>query len=64
MGTSPSLPTYVDDPLSIGSFHAVAFGIAVVSSLGVMACILKPELHGRALGPDGIVSQGNVQTKL
>ncbi|KAF5814028.1 putative tripeptidyl-peptidase II [Helianthus annuus] len=34
LGTSSPLPTYVDDPLSIDSFHVVARRIAVVSSCG------------------------------
>ncbi|KAF5763719.1 putative cucumisin [Helianthus annuus] len=91
LGTSPPLPTYVDDPLSVGSFHAVARGIAVVSSCGnsgpypqtqlrgLFLWLQAPliefsppplrdmcycELHGRALGPDGMVSRGNAQDKL
>ncbi|KAL8253536.1 hypothetical protein R6Q59_031757 [Mikania micrantha] len=34
LGTSPPFATYVDDPLAIGSFHAVAHGITVVASCG------------------------------
>ncbi|PWZ39372.1 Subtilisin-like protease SBT3.6 [Zea mays] len=34
LGQAPPLPAYVDDVLSIGSFHAVARGIAVVCSAG------------------------------
>ncbi|MFS7931811.1 putative cucumisin [Helianthus anomalus] len=91
LGTSPPLPTYVDDPLSVGSFHAVARGIVVVSSCGnsgpypqtqlrglflwLQAPLIEfsppplrdvcySELHGRALGPDSMVSRGNAQGKL
>ncbi|GJN34450.1 hypothetical protein PR202_gb23112 [Eleusine coracana subsp. coracana] len=34
LGQAPPLPAYVDDVLSIGSFHAVAKGIVVVCSAG------------------------------
>lgn len=34
LGASPPLPSYVDDTLAIGSFHAVAKGITVVCSGG------------------------------
>ncbi|CAK8576636.1 unnamed protein product [Lathyrus sativus] len=34
LGSSPPLPTYVEDVLAIGSFHAVAKGISVVCSGG------------------------------
>ncbi|XP_059647607.1 subtilisin-like protease SBT3.9 [Cornus florida] len=34
LGSTPPLSTYVDDVLSIGSFHAVASGIVVVCSAG------------------------------
>ncbi|XP_038706055.1 subtilisin-like protease SBT3.9 isoform X1 [Tripterygium wilfordii] len=34
LGSSPPLPAYVEDPLAIGSFHAVAKGISVVCSAG------------------------------
>ncbi|XP_044488065.1 subtilisin-like protease SBT3.6 isoform X3 [Mangifera indica] len=34
LGSSPPLSTYVDDVLSIGSFHAAAKGISVVCSAG------------------------------
>lgn len=34
LGQAPPLPAYVDDVLSIGSFHAVARGIVVVCSAG------------------------------
>ncbi|KAL5791053.1 hypothetical protein ACOSQ2_005941 [Xanthoceras sorbifolium] len=34
LGSSPPLSTYVDDVVSIGSFHAVAKGISVVCSAG------------------------------
>ncbi|KAK7264239.1 hypothetical protein RJT34_31845 [Clitoria ternatea] len=34
LGSSPPLPTYVEDALAIGSFHAVAKGISVVCSGG------------------------------
>lgn len=34
LGSSPPLASYVDDVLSIGSFHAVTKGISVVSSAG------------------------------
>ncbi|PKI37202.1 subtilisin-like protease SBT3.9 isoform X1 [Punica granatum] len=34
LGSSPPLPSYVDDTLAIGSFHAVARGISVVCSGG------------------------------
>ncbi|XP_058735117.1 subtilisin-like protease SBT3.5 isoform X2 [Vicia villosa] len=34
LGSSPPLPTYVEDVLAIGSFHAVAKGICVVCSGG------------------------------
>lgn len=34
LGSSPPLASYVDDVLSIGSFHAVAKGISVVCSAG------------------------------
>ncbi|KAM7253973.1 hypothetical protein ACFE04_031655 [Oxalis oulophora] len=34
LGSSPPLAIYVDDALSIGSFHAVAKGISVVCSAG------------------------------
>lgn len=34
LGSYPPLPTYVDDVLAIGSFHAVAKGISVVCSGG------------------------------
>jgi subtilisin family serine protease len=34
LGQSPPLPDYVDDALSVGSFHAAAKGIAVVCSGG------------------------------
>lgn len=34
LGSPPPLPTYVDDALAIGSFHAVARGISVVCSAG------------------------------
>lgn len=34
LGSSPPLPSYVDDALAIGSFHAVAKGISVVCSGG------------------------------
>ncbi|XP_023739674.2 subtilisin-like protease SBT3.9 isoform X2 [Lactuca sativa] len=34
LGSTPPFSTYVDDPLAIGSFHAVARGITVVCSCG------------------------------
>ncbi|XP_075672863.1 subtilisin-like protease SBT3.9 [Castanea sativa] len=34
LGSPPPLPTYVEDVLSIGSFHAVTKGISVVCSAG------------------------------
>ncbi|XP_066160327.1 subtilisin-like protease SBT3.6 isoform X4 [Oryza sativa Japonica Group] len=34
LGQAPPLPAYVDDVLSIGSFHAVAKGVVVVCSAG------------------------------
>ncbi|KAK4761222.1 hypothetical protein SAY87_006115 [Trapa incisa] len=34
LGSTPPFPSYVDDPLAIGSFHAVAKGITVVCSAG------------------------------
>ncbi|KAG5145358.1 hypothetical protein JHK84_030901 [Glycine max] len=34
LGSDPPLPTYVEDALAIGSFHAVAKGISVVCSGG------------------------------
>lgn len=34
LGQSPPLPTYIEDVLAIGSFHAVARGITVVCSAG------------------------------
>lgn len=34
LGSSPPLPSYIDDVLAIGSFHAVAKGISVVCSGG------------------------------
>lgn len=34
LGSPPPLPGYVDDVVAIGSFHAVAKGIAVVCSAG------------------------------
>ncbi|KAL4585181.1 hypothetical protein LXL04_009796 [Taraxacum kok-saghyz] len=34
LGSTPPFPTYIDDPLAIGSFHAVARGITVVCSCG------------------------------
>ncbi|KAI3765511.1 hypothetical protein L2E82_15547 [Cichorium intybus] len=34
LGSAPPFSAYVDDPLAIGSFHAVARGITVVSSCG------------------------------
>ncbi|RZR77726.1 hypothetical protein BHM03_00002896 [Ensete ventricosum] len=34
LGQSPPLPTYIEDALAIGSFHAVARGITVVCSAG------------------------------
>ncbi|KAL6656379.1 hypothetical protein ACP70R_007205 [Stipagrostis hirtigluma subsp. patula] len=34
LGQAPPLPAYVDDILSIGSFHAVAKGVVVVCSAG------------------------------
>ncbi|KAK2665430.1 hypothetical protein Ddye_004004 [Dipteronia dyeriana] len=34
LGSSPPLATYVDDVVSIGSFHAVAKGVSVVCSAG------------------------------
>ncbi|XP_027355421.1 subtilisin-like protease SBT3.5 [Abrus precatorius] len=34
LGSSPPPPTYVDDALAVGSFHAVAKGISVVCSGG------------------------------
>ncbi|KAJ0856395.1 putative cucumisin [Helianthus annuus] len=46
LGTSPPLPTYVDDPLSVGSFHAVARGIAVVSSCGNSGPYPQTQLRG------------------
>ncbi|XP_048233661.1 subtilisin-like protease SBT3.6 isoform X2 [Ricinus communis] len=34
LGSTPPLATYIEDPIAIGSFHAVAKGIVVVSSAG------------------------------
>ncbi|XP_024989329.1 subtilisin-like protease SBT3.9 [Cynara cardunculus var. scolymus] len=34
LGTGPPFSTYLEDPLAIGSFHAVACGITVVCSCG------------------------------